>query len=216
MKIFLDSANLEEIKTAASLGLIDGVTTNPSLIAKETTKPMKEIAKKICQIVKGPVSLEGGAQKYQQLVKEGETLAKIAKNVVVKIPMTVDGLKTVQNLKKKGIKTNVTLVFSAHQALLAAKSGATYVSPFLGRLDDVGQSGIDLISEILTIFNNYQFQTEVIAASIRHLDHVKQAAMLGCHIATIPFKVLTQMFSHPLTDKGISLFQKDWEKINKR
>lgn len=215
MKIFLDTANLSEIKTAASWGIIEGVTTNPTLMAKEKGEKMEIIAKKICQIVKGPVSLEGGAQTYQELVAEGKKLASIAKNVVVKIPMTSDGLKAVQTLSKQGIKTNVTLVFSAHQALLAAKVGATYVSPFLGRLDDIGQSGIELLSEILSIFANYQFSTEVIAASIRHPDHVKQAAILGCHIATIPFKVLSQMFSHPLTDKGIILFQKDWQNLKK-
>lgn len=213
MKIFLDSANLSEIKTAVGWGIIDGVTTNPTLMAKEKGTKMEVMAKKICQIVKGPVSLEGGAQSYEELVAEGEKLAGIAQNVVVKIPMTSDGLKAVQTLSKKRIKTNVTLVFSVHQALLAAKAGATYVSPFLGRLDDVGQSGSDLLSEILSIFTNYKFPTEVIAASIRHLEHVKQAAVLGCHIATVPFKVLTQMFSHPLTDKGILLFQKDWQSL---
>lgn len=213
MKIFLDTANLSEIKTALSWGIVDGVTTNPTLMAKEKGEKMEVIAKKICQMVKGPVSVEGGAQTYQELVSEGKKLASIAKNVVVKIPMTPDGLKAVQTLSKYGIKTNVTLVFSAHQALLAAKVGASYVSPFLGRLDDIGQSGVELLSEILAVFANYQFSTEVIAASIRHPDHVKQAALLGCHIATIPFKVLTQMFAHPLTDKGIVLFQKDWKKL---
>lgn len=215
MKIFLDTANLSEIKTANSWGIIHGVTTNPTLMAKETGQKMEVVAKKICQLVKGPVSLEGGAQTYEELIAEGKKLATIAKNVVVKIPITPDGLQAVQTLSKKGIKTNVTLVFSAHQALLAAKAGATYVSPFLGRLDDIGQSGTELLSEIMAIFNNYNFQTEVIAASIRHPEHVKQAALLGCHIATIPFKVLQQMISHPLTDKGIVLFQKDWEKLIK-
>jgi transaldolase len=176
---------------------------------------MEEIAKKICRIVSGPVSLEGGAQTYEELVAEGKKLAAIAKNVVVKIPMTVDGIKAVQTLSQRQIKTNVTLVFSAHQALLAAKAGANYVSPFLGRLDDVGQGGSELLSEILTIFTNYQYPTEVIAASIRHPDHVKQAALLGCHIATVPFKVLNQMFHHPLTEKGITLFQKDWQNLKK-
>lgn len=215
MKIFLDTANIEEIKTAVSWGIIDGVTTNPTLMAKESNEKMEKIARKICQLVKGPVSLEGGAQTYEEMVREGVRFAQIAKNVVVKIPMTVDGIKAVQTLSKKGIRTNVTLIFSSHQALLAAKAGASFVSPFLGRLDDVGQSGVELISEILSIFNNYGFKTEVIAASIRHLDHVKQVALLGCHIATIPFKIYSQMHHHPLTDKGISLFQKDWEKIKK-
>jgi len=215
MKIFLDTANLEEIKTAVSWGIIDGVTTNPTLMAKEKGERMEEIAKKICRMVPGPVSLEGGAQTYEELVAEGKKLAAIAKNVVVKIPMTVDGIKAVQTLSQRQIKTNVTLVFSAHQALLAAKAGANYVSPFLGRLDDVGQGGSELLSEILTIFANYQYPTEVIAASIRHPDHVKQTALLGCHIATVPFKVLNQMFHHPLTDKGIALFQKDWQNLKK-
>lgn len=215
MKIFLDSANLEEIKKAVSWGIIDGVTTNPTLMAKASGQKMETIAKKICQLVDGPVSLEGGAQKYEEIVSEGKKLASIAKNVVVKIPITPEGLKAVKTLEKKGIKTNVTLVFSVHQAIFAAKAGASYVSPFLGRLDDIGQSGVELISEIMAVFNNYNFSTQVIAASIRHPDHVKQAALLGCHIATIPFKVLEQMINHPLTDKGIELFQKDWEKLKK-
>lgn len=213
MKIFIDTANLEEIKTAVSWGIIDGVTTNPTLMAKEKGQSMEKIAKNICQIVKGPVSLEGAAQTYEEIIAEGKKLASLAKNVVVKIPMTIDGLKAVQTLSKEGIKTNVTLVFSANQALLAAKVGATFVSPFLGRLDDIGQSGIKLIEEIITIYNNYKFKTEIIAASIRHPDHVKQVAMLGCHIATIPFKVLKQLYQHSLTEKGIELFLKDWQNL---
>ena len=213
MKIFIDTANLEEIKTAVSWGIVDGATTNPSLMAKEKGEKMEVLAKKICSIVKGPVSLEGGALMEDDLIKEGRKLAATAKNAVVKIPMTIDGLKAVQKLSKEGIKTNVTLVFSSNQALLAAKSGATYVSPFLGRLDDIGQSGIDLIAEILTVFNNYKLRTEIIAASIRHPDHAKQVALLGCHIATIPFKVIKQMYGHVLTEKGISLFQEDWKKL---
>lgn len=215
MKIFLDTANIEEIKTASLWGIIDGITTNPTLMAKEKGVKMETIARQICKIVKGPVSLEGGATTKEEMIKEGRYLAKIAPNVVVKIPMTTEGLMAAQVLFHQGIKTNITLVFSANQALLAAKAGATYVSPFLGRLDDIGQSGIKLLEEILVIYKNYHFETEVIAASIRHPDHVKQAAMLGCHIATIPFKVLTQMFNHALTEKGITLFQKDWQMLKK-
>lgn len=213
MKIFIDTANLDEIKAAASWGIVDGATTNPTLMAHEKGEKMEDLAREICHIVKGPVSLEGGASNEQELIREGKRLAKIAKNVIVKIPMTADGLKAVAELKKEGIRTNVTLVFSANQALLAAKVGASYVSPFLGRLDDIGQTGMDLIAEILTIFNNYNFETEIIAASIRHPDHVKQVALLGCHIATVPFKILKQMFDHALTEKGIVLFQKDWQNL---
>lgn len=213
MKIFIDSANLSEIETAVSWGIINGATTNPSLMAKEKGVKMEVLAKKICSIVKGPVSLEGGALVEEDLVKEGRKLAVVAKNAVVKIPMTIDGLKAVQRLTKEGIKTNVTLVFSASQALLAAKSGATFVSPFLGRLDDIGQNGMELIEEILTVFENYGYKTEIIAASIRHPDHVKQTALAGCDIATVPFKVIKQMYGHSLTDKGIDLFQADWKKL---
>lgn len=215
MKIFLDTANLEEIKTASSWGVIDGITTNPTLMSKQKGVKMETIASQICKIIKGPVSLEGGATTKEEMIKEGRYLAKIAPNVVVKIPMTTEGLMAAQALSHQGIKTNITLVFSANQALLAAKAGATYVSPFLGRLDDIGQSGIKLLEEILIIYNNYHFKTEIIAASIRHPDHVKQTAMLGCHIATIPFKVLSQMFDHALTEKGIALFQKDWQMLKK-
>ncbi len=213
MKIFIDSANLSEIETAVSWGIIDGATTNPSLMAKEKGTKMEVLAKKICSLVKGPVSLEGGALVENDLVKEGRKLAAVAKNAVVKIPMTIDGLKAVQRLSKEGIKTNVTLVFSASQALLAAKSGATYVSPFLGRLDDIGQSGIELIEEILTVFDNYRYKTQIIAASVRHPDHVKQVILTGCHIATIPFKVIKLMYGHSLTEKGIEIFQQDWKKL---
>lgn len=213
MKIFIDSANLEEIKTATSWGIVDGVTTNPTLMAKEKGQKMQDIAKTICKIINGPVSLEGGAQTYEDLIKEGRKFAKIAKNVVVKIPMTIDGLKAVKTLSAEGIKTNVTLVFSVNQALLVGKMGATYVSPFLGRLDDIGQSGIKLLEEIITVYRQYNFPTQIIAASIRHPDHVKQVAMLGCHIATVPFKVLKQLYQHALTEKGIELFLKDWQNL---
>lgn len=215
MKIFIDTANIEEIKTAVSWGIVNGATTNPSLMAKERGRKMEDIAAEICHLVKGPVSLEGGNLTTNEMVNEGRKLAKIAKNVVVKIPMTIEGLRAVQKLAHENIKTNVTLVFSANQALLAAKAGASYVSPFLGRLDDIGQSGYDLLNEIITIFLNYNFKTEIIAASIRHPDHVKQAALMGCHIATVPFKVLSLMYNHTLTEKGIDLFLKDWQTLNK-
>lgn len=215
MKIFVDTANLEEIKKAALWGVADGVTTNPSLVARETGQKFETIVKKICQIVKGPVSAEVISLETRGMVKEARKLAKIAKNVVIKIPMTCKGMKAVQILSKEKIKTNVTLVFSANQALLAAKAGATFASPFIGRLDDIGQDGVDLVAEILQIYENYGFETEVIAASIRHPKHVYQVALLGCHIATIPFEVLEQMYSHPKTDEGIKKFLEDWKKVNR-
>lgn len=215
MKIFLDTANLKEIETAVGWGIIDGVTTNPSLMAKEAGLSFTSIAKKICQLVSGPVSLEAVSMVSGGMIKEARDLVKIAKNVVVKIPMTIEGIKAVKVLTKEKIPTNVTLVFSANQALLAAKAGATYVSPFLGRLDDIGQNGMDLIAEILQIFENYGFKTEVIAASIRNTQHVKQAAMLGCQIATIPYAIIEQMYKHSLTDAGIKKFLDDWEKVKK-
>ena len=213
MKIFIDSANFEEIKEAVSWGIIDGATTNPSLMAKEKGQSVEKLSKQICAIVPGLVSLEGKAMTVQELVKEGRQLAKIAKNVVFKIPMSIEGIKAVKILSKEKIKTNVTLIFSANQALLAAKAGATYVSPFLGRLDDIGQTGMDLIKEIKTIFINYRFKTEIIAASIRSPEHVKQSALANCDIATIPFKIVKQLFSHTLTDKGINIFLNDWKKL---
>ncbi len=213
MKLFIDSANFEEIKEAVSWGVIDGATTNPTLMAKEKGESVEKLSKKITNLVKGPVSLEGIAEQCEEIVLEAEKLAKINDNVVVKIAMTIEGIKAVKILSKKGIKTNVTLVFSANQALLAAKAGATYVSPFLGRLDDIGQTGMDLIHEIRTIYYNYNFSTQIIAASIRSPEHVKQAALAGCDIATVPFKILKQMFSHALTDKGIIAFKKDWQTL---
>lgn len=215
MKIFLDTANLDEIKEANSWGIVDGVTTNPSLIAKETGQKFEVIAKKICAMVKGPVSLEVISLDAQGMIKEARILSKIAKNVAVKIPMTIEGLKAVQVLVKENIKTNVTLVFSVNQAFLAAKAGATFVSPFLGRLDDIGHEGMDLIAEIMQIYENYGFETQVIAASLRHPKHVKDSALLGCHIATVPFGVLKKMYEHPKTDEGLESFLKDWEKVKK-
>ncbi len=211
MKFFIDTANLDEIKTSVSWGIIDGATTNPSLMAKEKGQDLLKLSREICALVPGPVSLEGVTMTEKEIVEEGKKLAKIAPNVVVKIAMTVEGMRAVKKLSKLGIKTNVTLIFSASQALIAAKAGASYVSPFLGRLDDIGQDSLELIHEILQIYSNYGFKTEIIAASVRHADHVKQVALAGCHIATIPFKVLKQLYSHPLTDKGIDLFVKDWK-----
>jgi len=212
MKFFIDTANLEEIKKAYSIGVIDGVTTNPSLIAKEKREPIG-LLKDICNIVKGPVSAEAVSTKAEDLIKEARELAKIAPNIVVKIPMTEEGLKAVKQLSSEGIKTNVTLVFSPSQALLAAKAGATYVSPFVGRLDDISHTGMDLIADIITIYENYLFETEVIVASIRNPLHVVEAAKIGAHIATIPYSVITQLLKHPLTDIGIERFTKDWEAL---
>ena len=210
MKIFLDTANIDEIKEGASWGIVDGVTTNPSLIAKEK-RDFKQVVKEICDIVDGPISAEVISEDSEGMISEAKELVKIHKNIVIKIPMTVEGLKAVSKLSKEGIKTNVTLIFSPNQALLAAKAGATYVSPFLGRLDDVGSEGMDLVRTIVEIFFNYDYDTEVIAASIRHPLHVVDAALAGAHIATIPMKVLQQMVKHPLTDKGIESFMNDWK-----
>ena len=214
MKIFVDTADLDEIRELASWGIIDGVTTNPTLVAK-SGRSFKEIVKEIFDIVDGPISLEAVSTKAEEIIKEARKLSKIHKNVAVKIPMTSEGLKAVKVLSKEGIKTNVTLVFSANQALLAAKAGATYVSPFIGRLDDIGQEGMQIVEEIIDIFDNYNFKTQVIVASIRHPIHVIQAAQLGAHIATIPPKVIKQMVKHSLTDVGIERFLKDWEKVKK-
>ncbi|MFA6017291.1 MAG: fructose-6-phosphate aldolase [Patescibacteria group bacterium] len=213
MKIFIDSANFQEIKEAVSWGIIDGATTNPSLMAKETGQSVEKLSRQICEIVPGPVSLEGIAMTSEELVKEGRILTKIASNVIFKIPMSIEGMKAVQILNKEGIKTNVTLIFTSNQAMLAAKSGASYVSPFIGRLDDIGEKGIELIKEIKTVFTNYQYKTEILAASIRSREHVKQAALAGADIATMPFKVLKELFQHDLTDKGISIFLNDWKKL---
>lgn len=213
MKLFIDTANIDEIKMANDMGIICGVTTNPTLIAKEGRDLGKTVFE-IAELVNGPVSAEVMATDSEGMVSEAMELAKIHKNVVIKIPMTAEGLKAVKVLSGKRIKTNVTLIFSAAQALLAAKAGATYVSPFVGRLDDVGLDGLSLIEEIVDIFENYDdINTEIIAASIRNPIHVTSASRLGCHIATVPYKVLMQMFNHPLTDKGIAQFKKDWESV---
>ena len=215
MKIFIDTANIEQIVEVDSWGILDGVTTNPTLIAKENTEP-KALVRKICEIVGGPVSMEAMSTKAADIIKEGKELAKLHENIVIKVPMTEEGLKATRTLAKEGIKVNMTLIFSSNQALLAAKAGAAYVSPFVGRLDDVGQDGMDLVAEILDIFDNYEYGTEVIVASVRHPIHVAQAARMGADIATIPYDVLKKMFKHPLTDIGIERFQKDWEKVAKR
>jgi transaldolase len=214
MKFFIDTANLEEIKKGVEMGMVDGVTTNPSLIAREN-KPFEEIIAEICKVVDGPVSAEVVSLEAEGMMAEARKLAKLAENIVVKIPMVVEGMKAVKKLTAEGIKTNVTLVFSAAQALLAAKAGATYVSPFVGRLDDIGNPGMDLISDIVTIYDNYGYQSEIIVASIRSPQHVLDAALIGADIATIPFKVIAQLAKHPLTDIGIEQFLADWEKRKK-
>lgn len=212
MKIFLDTANVEEIKTANSWGVIDGVTTNPSLIAKEG-RDFKETVKEICEIVDGPISAEVVSEDAEGMIREAEELAPIHKNITIKIPMTTEGLKATKALSAKGIKTNVTLIFSSNQALLAAKAGATFVSPFVGRLDDQGTDGMQIIKEIAEIFKNYGLKSEIIVASIRSPMHVIESAMLGAHIATIPMGVLAKMSKHALTDKGLAAFLADWEKV---
>ena len=213
MKIFIDTANIEEIRNAWNMGVIDGVTTNPTLMSKEKMKPEK-IMEEIIKIVKGAVSLEAThLESCDAIVKDAEKLSKLSKNVVVKIPMTEEGMKAVKILSKKGIKTNVTLVFSANQALLAAKAGADYVSPFIGRLDDIGNDGMQVVREIVQIYKNYNFKTQVIVASVRHPMHVVEAAKIGAHVATIPPDVIKKMFRHSLTDAGINRFEEDWKKV---
>ncbi len=215
MKFFIDTANIKHINEAASIGILDGVTTNPSLLSKEEGKPV-DIFKKICEIVDGPVSAEVVALDADGMLKEARVLAKLHDNIVVKIPMTKEGLKAVKICTSEGISTNVTLVFTPIQALLAARAGATYVSPFVGRLDDICTPGMEEVSQIKQIFLNYNISTEIIVASIRHPMHVVEAAMIGADIATIPFKVIEAMMKHPLTDNGIERFLADWEKVKNR
>ena len=215
MKIFLDTANVEHIREANALGIVDGVTTNPSLIAKEG-RDFQEVVHEICSIVDGPISAEAVSPEADGMLAEAESLSKIHKNIVVKLPMTGEGLKAVRVCSQKGIKTNVTLVFSPSQAFLAAKAGATYVSPFVGRLDDISSEGIDLVGQTMTILENYGYDTEVIVASIRTPLHFAEATMMGAHIATVPYKVLMQLVEHPLTDIGIKKFLADWEKVPKK
>ncbi|MFW8599940.1 fructose-6-phosphate aldolase [Desulfobacterota bacterium M19] len=214
MKFFIDTADTEEIRQAVAIGMVDGVTTNPSLISK-SGKPFEEVIKEITGIVDGPISAEVISLEAEGMVAEGRKLAAIHDNIVIKIPMTTEGLKAAKIFSSEGIKTNVTLIFSATQALMAAKAGATYASPFIGRLDDISHPGMDLISDIMTIYDNYGYQTEVIVASIRSPNHVLDAALIGADIATIPFKVINQLARHPLTDRGIESFLADWEKRKK-
>ncbi len=214
MKFFIDTANIDEIKKALDLGMVDGVTTNPSLIARED-RPFEEIIKNIAALVDGPISAEVVSLDADGMVEEARPLAAIHDNIVVKIPMIEEGLKAVKRLSAEGIKTNVTLVFSSTQALLAAKAGATFVSPFVGRLDDISLTGMELVGEIMTIYRNYGFHTEVIVASIRNPMHVVESAMIGADIATIPYKVIAQLAKHPLTDVGMEKFLADWEKRKK-
>lgn len=214
MKIFLDTANVEHITEANSWGIIDGVTTNPTLIAREG-RDFKEVVKEICEIVNGPISAEVVSMKAEEMVPEAQELAKIHRNITIKVPLIPEGLKTIKQLNALNIKTNATLVFSANQALLAAKAGATFVSPFIGRLDDIGHVGMDIIRDTMIIFENYNFKTEVIVASVRNPIHVIDAAIAGAHIATVPWPVLQKMVKHSLTDAGIDRFLKDWEKVPK-
>jgi transaldolase len=215
MQIFLDTANLDHIKEAASWGIIDGITTNPSLVSKENMK-FEDLIKEICLIVPGPVSVESVSTEAEDIIKESRELAKLAENVVVKVPITIEGLKAIKALASEGIDVNTTLIFSPSQALLAAKAGARYVSPFVGRLDDISHDGLELVDQILTIFNNFGFETEVIVASIRHPLHVVEAALIGADIATLPFSSLEKLVKHPLTDIGIERFLSDWKKVQKR
>jgi transaldolase len=214
MKIFLDTANIESIRKYSDMGLVDGITTNPTLLSKERGSPA-EIMLQIVKMVKGPVSLEVIGTTMDEMVEEAHRLKKYGQNVVVKIPMIPDGLKAVKKLKDEGIETNVTLVFSANQAILAAKAGAAYVSPFIGRLDDAGQEGMTIIKDIVQIFNNYHFSTNVLVASIRHPLHIIEAGKIGAQVVTLPPEILGKMLFHPLTDKGLSAFINDWEKVKK-
>jgi len=214
MKFFIDTANINEIKEANDMGMVDGVTTNPSLIAKEG-RDFEEIIKEICAIVDGPISAEVVSTDTEGMLEEARKLSKIHNNIVVKIPMLVDGLKATRKLSEEGIKTNVTLVFSPLQALMAAKAGATYVSPFIGRLDDISQEGLLLVEQIVEIYSNYAFDTEIIVASIRNPLHVLESALMGADIATIPFNVLSKLAAHPLTDKGLKAFLDDWNRAKK-
>ena len=214
MKFFIDTADIREVREAAAMGLVDGVTTNPSLVSK-TGKKFREVLLEICDVVKGPVSAEVVATNYDGMMKEAREYAALRPNIVVKIPMLAEGMKAVRSCADEGIKTNVTLCFSACQALLAAKAGATYISPFVGRLDDVSTDGMQLIGEIVEIYDNYGFDTQVLVASVRHPMHVHQAARIGAHVATCPLAVLLQLCKHPLTDVGLAKFLADWEKVPK-
>jgi transaldolase len=215
MKFFIDTANVGEIKQAAALGVLDGVTTNPSLVAKETGK-FEDILKQICEIVDGPISAEVAAVDYEGMLREGRILAAIHKNIVVKVPCIKAGLQATKTLAEEGIGVNLTLVFSPTQALLAAKAGARFVSPFIGRLDDISEDGMNLIEQIVSIYDNYSFETEVLVASVRHPMHVVQAALIGADVCTMPFNVIDKLIQHPLTDLGLAKFLADWEKVKNR
>jgi len=216
MKFFIDTANVDEIREAAALGILDGVTTNPTLLSKEKGKgSFKEILKEICSIVSGPVSAEVVSLDAEGMVKEGKQLCTIADNIIIKVPCIREGVKALGMFKTEGIQTNATLCFSANQALLVAKAGATYVSPFVGRIDDVGNPGMELVRELVTIYNNYSFATQIIVSSVRHPMHVYEAAIMGADVVTIPFKVIEQLIKHPLTDVGIERFLADWKKVQK-
>jgi len=214
MKFFIDTANIAEIREAAKLGLLDGVTTNPTLLSREKGL-FRETLREICSIVDGPVSAEVISLEAEGMMKEGRDLCKIADNIIIKVPCITEGIKAIGMFRAEGIQTNATLCFSANQGLLVAKAGATYVSPFVGRLDDVGQPGMDLIADLVTIYGNYAFATEIIVASIRSVQHVYESALLGADVATIPFKVIAQLVKHPLTDAGVKSFLSDWEKVEK-
>ena len=213
MKFFIDTANLDEIREAASWGICDGVTTNPSLVSKEGNTDFSGMLRQICSIINGPISAEVVSLKAEEMLEEGRALAKIHPNIVVKVPLIKEGLKAVKFFSSEGIRTNVTLCFSANQALLAAKAGASYISPFIGRLDDAGEVGMNLIQDIKTIYDNYGFKTEILAASIRHPVHVLEAAKIGAHVATMPLKVMEMLMKHPLTDLGLDRFLADWKKL---
>lgn len=215
MKFFVDTADVKEIRELNELGLLDGVTTNPSLILK-SGRDIREVTKEICDIVSGPVSAEVTAIEYAEMMREAASLAKIADNICIKVPLTLDGLKACRALTSDGHKVNVTLCFSANQALLAAKAGATFISPFIGRIDDIGIDGMDLIAEIRTIYDNYDFDTEILAASIRTVNHVKQAALIGADVVTVPPATLKALVKHPLTDKGLEMFLADWAKTGQK
>lgn len=215
MKFFIDTANIDEIKEAASLGMLDGVTTNPSLVAKEG-KEFRKLLEEICKIVDGPICAEVVSTDLGGIMKEARELAKIHNNIVVKVPLIKEGLKAVKSLKGEGIRTNVTLCFSPNQALMAAKAGAYFISPFIGRLDDISQTGMDLIKQIVTIYRNYKFETEVLVASVRHPIHVVEAALIGADICTMPFKVIDQLIKHPLTDIGLEKFLSDWRTLQQK
>jgi transaldolase len=215
MEFFIDTANIEQIKEAMSWGILDGVTTNPTLVSREGKK-FEDVARVIFKIVKGPISVEVVSEKADGMVKEAEKLGKLGPQAVIKIPMTTEGMKAVKILSKKGVKTNVTLVFSANQALIAAKAGATYVSPFIGRLEDIGQNGMQIVRDIKQIFENYGFKTKIIVASVRGPKHVIEAAKIGADVCTVPSAVLKKMFKHPLTDAGLKSFLADWEKVKKK